>query len=705
MIDFTRRHMHRHWRVNLAVFLCLMLASALLAGFSGYTAAIAERELSQSLAEARPAERHLLVTGPRTAFRAELDELLQEKLGEVLQDLIVIRHALSPANDLGDIALLDLYSFNRLPEMVRVVEGQLPNQVRLREVEESWRPPPIEAVIGAAIAEQFDYGIGDRLTGRGGYHRLDIVGIVEPLGPSDDVWGEDLSAFAIVTGTDEVTAAVLPLIIASGSMRSHYPEPPIFPHEVSWRVLLDHSRIRVDRAETLHADLINIQTQSATLGASIDTGLVRILAETLSRLSRVQMVFLLLSVQSLLFVLFTLTMFMSLVVDRSEVELATLSVRGLSIWQITRVFALENLILVVPAAFLGLILAQGMILIWSKSTEWQIPRGLPRDAWLLAGLVAGLGWVALVLPVFLAARRTVHGGPQRESILSPLMVAQRYYLDLYLLAFGVLLYWQLNQAGSFVARALSYRRQGDIQLADPLLLIGPSLLLFAAALALLRFWPLLVRLGARLCRRWRGWVLSLGLLRLARDPRQANLVVLLVSLTTGLILFTQTFRNSMAGNSLPFDVLAQGVGNALQVNTLTLLLFSVAAFFLVRLVTVQGRARAQWGASEISVLRSMGVSAGQSLILFGIESLLMMVPGLLAGTVIGLGLSYIMIPYLSQALGESFIAMPTGRFCMDWSTLAQLYLVLISVYGLALALLLLVLARRRSHWTVWLEDK
>jgi hypothetical protein len=285
------------------------------------------------------------------------------------------------------------------------------------------------------------------------------------------------------------------------------------------------------------------------------------------------------------------------------------------------------------------------------------------------------------------------------------MVAQKYYLDLYLLAFGAVSYWQLNQAGSFVARALSGRRHSDIQLADPLLLIGPSLLLFALVLVLLRIWPWLVRLVARLCQRWRGWVLSLGLSRLARDPGQASLVLLLVSLTTGLILFIRTFRNSLTESSLPTDALTQGISSALQVNTLTLLLFSMTAFFLVHLVAVQGRTRARWGASEFSVLRSMGVSARQSLILFGIESFLMLVLGLLAGTVVGLGLSYIMLPYLLQALGESFMAMSAGRFCVDWSTMAQLYLVLIAIYGSALILLLLVLARRRSHWVVWLEDK
>ena len=48
MIEFTLRHLRRHWRVNGAVLLCLTLASAFLAGFSSYTGAVAARELKRA---------------------------------------------------------------------------------------------------------------------------------------------------------------------------------------------------------------------------------------------------------------------------------------------------------------------------------------------------------------------------------------------------------------------------------------------------------------------------------------------------------------------------------------------------------------------------------------------------------------------------------------------------------------------------------
>jgi hypothetical protein len=704
MMQLTLRHLRRHWRLNLAVLLCLTLASALPASLSSYAAAVAARELNQSLDEARPAERNLLITGTPYTFSEELYEQLQERLGEVLKAQWVIRHATLSADPFTQgrgqrrvIALLDVYAFDKWPEHVRVVEGKLPAQVYLGEAKGRW-PPPIEAVIGLRAAEQSGYGIGDRLTASGVYHRLDIVGIVDPLDPQDDVWGEDLSAFAILTDTRDLNAdaIALPLIIDPVSMRS-YLDRPIFPHQVSWRITLNQHLIRVNKAAALHSDLINFQTQSATQGAKTSTGLVRILADYLARLSRVRIALFLLIAQVLILVLYTLTMFTSFTVNRSQVELATLSGRGASAWQVTRVFALENLILALLA---GLLLGPGLVLVatylWGVGTGQAAPGTLPLTAWLLSGVAAGFGWLALVLPVFLAARRNASGWQPTRVRPPQQSLAQKHYLDLYLLAFGGLLYWQLNQTGSFVMRHL-----GNTQVADPLLLIGPFLLLVAIAMIFLRILPFVLRLLAWFFGHLRGAALSLSLSRLARDPLQPGRVVLLVGLTAGLMLFTRIFGDTLASSheALRSDALAQGISSAFQLTTLTLLVFSVTASFLVHFFAVRGRAH------EFGILRAMGLSARQWLTLMVIEGIPLLFLGLLAGTVVGLGLAYIMIPYLWQVLAEPLAGVSIERILVDWPAVARLYVLLITVYGSAQVLLVLVLMRVPVNWAVWMEGE
>jgi hypothetical protein len=707
MMDSTVRHLRRHWRLNLAVLLCLTLSSAFLAGFATYTGAIETRELRQTLAEAHPAGRTLLITGPRTAFGEALYDLLQERLGNVEEQRLVIRHAVSPADlqptegssQKRTVALLDLYSFDHLAERVRVVDGRLPAQVRLQEAEDIWRPPPIEAIIGRTAAQQSGYGIGDRLSGSGTYHRLEIVGIVEPLEPHADIWGGDFSAFALMTDTRELDAEAiaLPLIIAEASMRSNYPEQPIFLHSVSWRVALDRGRISAHGAEALRADLINLQTQFATQNAAISTDLIQILTDTLARLSRVRASFLLLTAQTLLFVLYTLTVFTSFVVERSQVELTLLTARGVSTWQITRLFAAQNLILALAAGLLlGPALAQVAIHVWSRSASGFVPSALSGGAWLLSGMAAGFGWLALVLPVFLSVRRNVRCQQPMRSRSPQASPIGRRYLDLYLLAFAGLLYWQLNQSGSFLMRQL-----GDTQAVDPILLLGPTLLLVAVVLVFLRVLPFLLRLVAWPSQRLRGWALSLGLLHLARDPLRASRLVLLVSLTAGLALFSRTFGDSLAHGpeALRSDALAQGVGAALQLNTLTLLLFSVTAFFLANLLAVQGRR------GEFGILRPLGLSVRQWLAVLALEGAVILGLGLLAGTLVGWGLSHIMIPYLSQSLVGSSADVAIERLVVDWTAVAWLYALLLAVYGAALAMVWLIQLRSQAQLAQWIGDE
>ena len=693
MINFSLRQISRHWRLNVAVLLCLTLACALAASLFGYTDAIAARELRRTWDDASPSQRSLLITGPRAAFTEAMYVSLQEKLGKAVTNRMEIRHATvipdPPLSTEGTdrqraATRLDVFSFDKLSENVRVVEGKLPDSVNLAKVLEPWRPPPIEAVIGVRAAAQSGYRVGDQLTASSKYHRLDIVGIVEPLDPRADIWGEDVSAFAAVTNT-------LPLIIDSYSMQSFYPFRPIFPHEVSWRITLNPQLLSVDKAEALHSDLINFQAQSATVRVVTSTGLVRILADYLARLSRLRMALFLLTAQTLIFVLYTLTMFSSFVVDRSQVELATLSGRGASAWQITRVFALENLILVSMAMILCPALALGAIHLWSEGTGDATLIALPSEAWVLSGGVAVLGWLALVLPVFLATRRNVlrwhrlYARPPQQSEV------QKRYLDLYLLAFGALLYWQLNQVDSFVMSRL-----GNTFVADPVLLIGPSLLLIGVAMVFLRVLPFLLRIIAWLFQNLRGLTLSQGLIHLSRDSQQPSQVVLLVSLTTGLVLFTRTLENSLAGNP---GTMARYLAGALQLNALALILFSVTVFFLAHLFAAQGRAR------EFSILRAMGLSSRLSLILLLMEGAWVLFLGLMTGAAIGLGLSHIMMPYLSQALTGWQLGIAIEQATVSWHIVAQSYALLIAVYGSALALLWMVLIRTREPWTVWMENE
>jgi hypothetical protein len=572
----------------------------------------------------------------------------------------------------------------------------------MHEAVGNW-PPPVEAVIGQRAAVQAGVAIGDRLTAGNLYHRLDIVGIVEPVDPDDDLWGGDLDAFAVVNGTSDFApdAMALPLIIALESMQS-YLGSPVFPHEISWRITMSTRRLSSAKAEALYAGLVNFQAQSATQGATTRTGLLQILPDSLARLSRLRMALWLLAAQTLALVLYALGIFTSFVVDRSRAEVAMLSARGANAWQIARVFALENLILALPAALLlGPGLAQVVLLLWSQISGEPLPSRLSGELWLLSALAAAIGWLALVTPIFWTARRCSHE-PQAERARPPQQSAlHKRYVDLYLLAFGGLLVWQLNRSGSFLARAVAGNRLGNVPLADPLLLLGPFVLLIAMAMIFLRIVPFLLRLVARLVRRQSGWVLPLGLLRSARDPLQASRVLLLIALAGGLALFARIVDDSFAYSqqALQSDALVQGIAGAFQLNALLLALFGATTMCLAHLVAAQGRGR------ELGILRAMGLPARRWPILLVVEASLVLILGLLAGAVVGMGLSYAMIPYLSPALVEPLAGVAIEQIVVDWPAAVRLYLGLLALYGSALALMWWVLGGGRVHRAPWLEDE
>jgi putative ABC transport system permease protein len=139
--------------------------------------------------------------------------------------------------------------------------------------------------------------------------------------------------------------------------------------------------------------------------------------------------------------------------------------------------------------------------------------------------------------------------------------------------------------------------------------------------------------------------------------------------------------------ALQRDALAQGTRGAFRLNTLALASFSVVAFALFHFFAARQRV------VEFGVLRAMGLSARHLLALLATEGLLVLELGLAAGVVMGYGLSRVMIPFLSQALADALSGVAIERIVVDWASVAQLYVLLIGFYGLALVTLLLVLMR------------
>ena len=550
MIAYTIRHMIRHWRLNLALLLGLTLASGLLAGLPSFAEAVAARTLSVELASQTPAGRNVEIKGEQSLLTGSLFAEVDQLLG----DLLVMRvekhtfrmpaafNTYDPVDDGSrqQVQLLKIWSFDRMRDLTRLVEGDYPiyepphTQEEIRAA--MFSIPVLEAAISAQVAAQTGLMVGDMVYGESGYSFC-IVGILEPVDADADVWWGDLTAFelGVLRGLNEDTLT-LPLIIHTQGFKELLPT-----HDVVWHVVLDSQSIQAAQVQAYEQRMINLKTRLSAAGAQVLTNLPNLLLHYRENQATVQMVLLLLGVQSYLFVYYALFLLAGQGLQRLQGEMAVMVGRGASSGQILLPYLLEGLLLALLAGGLsGPWTAHGLLQAWHWVTAQGAVTPLPLLSRLLAWAGAGFGWVAMCAAAIPAARRSVLEWQQRRTRPMQRSGGQAAYLDLILLGFGAVVYWQLSRSGSFVINQL---RQVD--LADPLLLLGPSLLMLALALAGMRLFPYILRGLAWLARGSRGLVLSMGLARLARDPTRPAQITLLVSLASGLAFFTGSYAHSL----------------------------------------------------------------------------------------------------------------------------------------------------------------
>ena len=564
MITFALRHMLRHWRMNLVVLAALVISVAFLAWLPAYAVAIAGRGLRQQIDAAPISARNIIVS--RDGLNAAIYGDIQALLGDMFIERMVVETLSSNIPGLGRLYrdegsehLFDEFlafapaSIDGANARLTVIDGRLPTHQT---------PPPgqlhteIEVVIGQTAAELGSLSrseganveslylqVGDQLRTPDEMLRINIVGIVAPSNPDSEIWWGDLSMFGFaresLNGPNQPDTVTYAMFVAPQTMTD-----ALGGGSRVWRIIVDSARITVDNVAFVHANLSKAQTQ---LRVGFESGLLEIIDNYERQLDAAQVTLFLLTLQSLLFVLYTLGMIGALLLEQSRSAVAALAGRGFTSWQITRIFALQGLILsFILGLPLGLILARGVLRLWGTLTNTVVPSAMTNQSLLLALAAAVFNWLTLVVAIYFGMRGNILDWEQQRARPDTRAVWQKYYLDVFLLVVGGLIYWQLLDTGTVVAQIASTSSLADAGLADPLLLLGPSLLLIAVALLFLRFFPLFLRIVSWLAQNGRGLILPFGLAKLSRDPVGPSRVVLLISLAAGLTLFSSLFSYSLS---------------------------------------------------------------------------------------------------------------------------------------------------------------
>lgn len=532
-LSFLGHHFRQHWQINGLLGLTLLIATTIVAGLPLYATAIADRSLQRALEEAIPAARNLAASG-------ELDEALHQQLQEALvelydrrvrvwqTDITDLQQQIMRANGTGvEVPQFFKARFAALDEwqqQMDLVTGRFPNVGG----DGYW-----EVVVGAEAAEQFDLQIGDNLNSADGLYQLHVVGIVQPIDMTLDFWFEEFRLFDI----ERIPGGNLPDTIIVTAIVANELLPASLATIESWRILTHWHLLTLERATLLQDSLQRLNASQAR--AQISTGLPLIVADYQEQLATARISLFLLMGQSFIFVFYVLTVVVGFVLVQSAGEIAILTSRGFNQRQITGLFVAEAAFLALVAIPLGMGLARGLVGWWGQQVGAKMPASFPASSWLLSILIALFSLLIIALVVYFNSHKTVWQWQQQLSRPSKHSFWQTIGIDLFLLVIGGLAYWQLQQRGSFLLG------NNQTPTADPILLLGPSVLLISIALVLLRLFPLLIQFTAWFIRSQPSFTLPLAFTRLARDPAATSRVVLLISLTVGLLLFASAFAYSV----------------------------------------------------------------------------------------------------------------------------------------------------------------
>lgn len=337
------------------------------------------------------------------------------------------------------------------------------------------------------------------------------------------------------------------------------------PGQYSWYYAIANDQIKMTDVYRLLTNLYELEGRM--MQAVPDTGLFEgpheLLTRYLVRARDLQLLLLLLAVPPLAVVAYFLIVTSGMMVEGQRQEIAVLRSRGASVWQVTGIYLLEGLLLGLLSLTggypLGILLARAM---GAASGFLQfVNRKQPElllsgDFWLYGIAAAGLAVLAYVSPALMAARQSIVSYKQESARKLQRPFWARWFLDLVCLALAGYAYYTLRgrQAGAAAAGVAG----AEIHLMQPLDVLAPALFVTGAGLLLLRLVPLLFRLIARAAERRAGAPFYLTINQLSRAANSYTPVVLLLTLTVGMGLYSATAARTLEQNAVDRTMYAGG---------------------------------------------------------------------------------------------------------------------------------------------------
>ncbi len=380
--------------------------------------------------------------------------------------------------------------------------------------------------------------------------KLHVVGILAPQ-PSGSPLGQGTVQIGGPSGPSTLLTGLVSndalLTVLGGTTTG----PPV---TLAWTFTLDLSHITVDDLD--HLTSVPTPLENAIQGqlsgvagiqqAFADLGPIFTLSDFATRVALLQIPIVLLLLQVAGLVLIFVRLLADILVDRQAEAIAVLRSRGATRRQVFSALTLHGLAIGGIALVVGPLLAIPLVRLVASATLAPADR-VAVD--ILAGNPFAVAWnvrwyalaaalvsvVAMIFSVNRAANANVLALRRESARTTNKPLWQRLNLDLAAAVIGLALY---------VTYVLIVGRVSNLavrQALSPLALIFPLFLLFATGLLFVRFFPLVLRLGAWGAARVRGAAAMVALAQMARAPRQALRMTLLFALSTAFAIFVVVY--------------------------------------------------------------------------------------------------------------------------------------------------------------------
>ena len=505
------------WRMEAVLFGSILLAVALMASGVVFSELLSNAALRAALVDAEPEDVNLRVrtfssredpqdvAGRREAFAAR-EEFVQEQVAGPFRPYLreYSRFVETATFFFQGHPQLELdkdhrprgaiVSLTGLADRVHLVEGRLPGGAK-------GDGEPLDVAVDRQGAEFLQLGLGDVMevfpaTSFAEHRPMEvrISAIFEVVEPSDEFW-YGLS-YAFSRRDDRWT--LVPLFTAEELLIDEVLGAfPSLYTDTTWHLFTDREGMRAAEVGEVQDILVRTERRisSDLRNSSYSIRLDSLLNsyEEQLLLGRLPLFLVLFLVTGIL--VYYLALIAGLIVRSRASEIAMLKSRGATTWQLGLLGLGEGLFLAVPAVVAGPFLSLGMVKLLgflffglggSDGALSGVHVGISPGAFYL-GLAGGaLAVVVFTLATLFSSRRSSVESRQSGARPPTTSFLHRYYLDIALLALIGVLWWQLQNQGTFLVQSLGTRELSI----NYTLLLGPVLGLLAAGLIVLRLFPI-----------------------------------------------------------------------------------------------------------------------------------------------------------------------------------------------------------------------